>query len=604
MYYATFIYLLILVFIGKNFTNKTRFILAAFPLVLVAFLRYGVGADYFSYESLYESLEVSSINSYLNSLKTMEPIFKFLMGVFKFVGINYHIFIFSLSTFLVVLNLKWLYEISPNFEQSVLLQYSLLYIYWSLSAMRQGIVLSVLMYFFFNGKKRYSSIQLFAVTVLMMLVHVSAIIVPIYYLISKGKWNKKYFIVILLLSPVTRLIFDPQVMNLLASIPLIGKVARYADYNSIKFLSMPSLMRLSFIILILFHYDKLLEKYSERKRLIDFSLLGLISYFYLPLAMVIGTRVTIYSFCLIVIIFPMIVSLYEKTKLYIYSVIGFVSISSVSFYNEFSKLNARSGYNGSSHSLNFVTVFNGSRTMFDNSYAIDLEITDINRERLEHSNLLDRYNTEYNQVEAQFDSDFSNLPVRFGNGKFGIINSKGEVVGLPVNDISPKVYGKYIEKTIQYGDMRWKSYFEIGLDHLTEEEGLKQYTYIDLKDMIEKETSKELSFENSPVWYNVFYEKELESINFVNDIFYESSINLMRIFRYENSPEFTYLRISTDVSTYYIILKDGVPLVENLYKEVIPLNSSGIIIGRTKDGFEYINEHGSIIWYESIVKER
>ena len=437
MFYLAFIYLILLVYIGKNFSNKTRFALAAFPLLLIAIIRFGLGADYFSYEYIYMSLSTMSFLDSLKSFTNIEPIFKLIMYVFVSLKIPYHLFIAITSSFIILVNLKWLMnncmDNSNRYEMSVLLQFSMLYIYWSLSALRQGIVLVAMLYIFFNGKKEYSIQKKIISTFFFTLIHVSAIIVPIIYIfVELFKFNRKRFILFLLFAPLFKYLFGSAIMKAISLLPLLGKVASYANYNSISFVSMPSLMRLGFIFIIIFYYDELVHRFSNSKKMIDFALLGLIGYFYFPVAMVVGTRTTIFSYALIVILLPMVVSLYKKKSVVVASTVIIMLVSSVSFYNELLKVKDRTGYSGSLLQMNFETIFNGDLQRFSgNSNLFYIKVLEEQYSIYKDNKLNQRVNADYDEAESFYDANLKHEVVKFKNGLYGVLNEEGKVVIIP-----------------------------------------------------------------------------------------------------------------------------------------------------------------------------
>lgn len=365
MLYLAFIYLVILVFQGYKYEKKTRFILVMLPFILIIFLRYGIGADYFSYESIYGKVDPNNISGTIDRMPKIEPLY-LLMNIFaKKIGIPYHLFSGLFASGLTFLILKLLLDNSPQFELSALLYYSTLFIYWNISALRQGLVVTVLLFVYFNRHYEFTVYQrLFAVAFLSF-IHPTAIIVPILYLISLFPWEKIEFYLLLILAPIFREVVKIIINIIPPSLPYLGKIYKYVDYNSIQLISAPSFMRIAFIVFIVHHYVRLLEKYPEYRIMFNFSLLGLIMYFYLPTAMVVGTRTTIFSYYLIILIFPMILSLYKSKEIYTIVLYGLLGLSFISFYNEINKLVDRSGYKYDIHRLNTETIIQKNRDHFD-----------------------------------------------------------------------------------------------------------------------------------------------------------------------------------------------------------------------------------------------
>lgn len=352
-------------FIGRNYEDRKRFILALFPFVLIIFLRYGFGADYFSYEYIYKQIEPTNILHSIENMPKIEPIYIVLNAGAKFLKIPYHLFAGMYASTITILILKWLQGNSPNFELSVLMYYSFLFTYWNISALRQGIVVTILLFVYFNEKIKITKLQKLFVVGITFFMHPTAIIVPIIYYVSKFQWRKEEFYILLGFAPIVQILFRIVLKMIPPSIPYINKIYKYVSYNSIELISLPSLMRFSFFLLIVHHYIRLIEKYPNYRVMINFSLLNLIMYFYLPTAMVVGTRTTIFGYYLIIIIFPMILNLYESKEIYTLVLYSLLGLSTISFYNEMNKMVDRTGYRHGIHMINKETIFQKNRNHYD-----------------------------------------------------------------------------------------------------------------------------------------------------------------------------------------------------------------------------------------------
>lgn len=600
MYYFTFIYLLLLISFSKKLPDKYRFLLAAAPLIVIALVRYGVGADYFAYRYFFDYLDLGNLSSIFNFSDSVEPGFKLILYVVRFTKISSHLFVALISTITIVVTLKWIESTTTNFEMSVFLQYTMMYLYWNLSALRQGLVLSVLMYIFFNGKKQFTTKAKVIWTLIMFSIHITAIIVPMIYLISLLKWNKKSLFILLLLAPLTRILFGQYLIDFLTAIPLLSKVSRYIDYNSISLLSMPSIMRGSFIILILLHYDALVSKFADKVIQIKFSLLGLIAYFYLPISMVVGTRTTIFSFSLLVIILPYIASLYSTKKYYILASTVVILIGSLSFVNELSKLMARTGYLRSEWDLNFSTIFNKNIDDFNGIFATEYQFELIS-EKMEQSNqyIYERSSDFYLSPEVPYSADNQHFSVKFGsNNLYGIINQKGEVVVQPYFVYPPDVFKNYA--VIRDGNMSLsqESYFVMDILKELTEENLVPMSFI--KDVIKDELYLQYySKKGTTMMLNYPEISVLNNFDFLT-IYGKEKFDSVSKVNYKNATNYEYYKLLSGTRQYQFVTKNSKPLINKLYKDIIPLNEKGIIIGISHNIREYINSDGNIIWVEYI----
>src|SRR5699024_7045185 len=160
----------------------------------------------------------------------------------------YHLFAGLFASILTLLILKWLQDSSPRFELSALLYYSFLFIYWNISALRQGIVVTILLFIYFNQEYNFKAWHKFLSVIILFFIHPTAIIVPVIYIIAMFKWTKTEFYILLVLAPVLRTIVKIFINIIPPSVPYLGKLFKYLDYDSIQLLSFPSLMRFAFIV--------------------------------------------------------------------------------------------------------------------------------------------------------------------------------------------------------------------------------------------------------------------------------------------------------------------------------------------------------------------
>lgn len=270
----------------------------------------------------------------------------------------------------------------------------------------------------------------------------------------------------------------------------------------------------------------------------------------MPTAMVVGTRATIFGYYLILIIFPMVLELYEGKKLYKIVFIGLLGLSVVSYYNELSKLVDRTGYNYSISKLNFETVFQGNRSNFTNKYALDYLIKEENQNYLENLDLLKRVSSDNLQIENPDPVGMKKISVFFsGYDKYGIIDEEGRITKMP-----------YSDRRIDNG-------------------------VIDFPD---NSFLKMVRFKYEPEWLERY--ESLNRFNFGP----ESRVS---VYKSSYLNEYGNLRISWK-NHYFILLKNGEILVDRLYDDVHPFNKNGFALGYIGDWVEIINSDGKVIWVE------
>lgn len=601
MLYISLVYLFSFVYWGPKLSKKKKFILACIPFIIINFMRYGYGADYFSYARIYQDVGFRSISQIFDGSSGFEPLYVLVSFLSSKIGLSYHIFAGIMTSFISIIFILWMKDSSKNFEWSVLLFYVMHYPVWNLSALRQGIAMAIMFYFLFNNSKEFSSKIKVASVVVAILFHYASIIVPILYILSKFEWKKKWFIYLLLLVPVFRFILRPEILIYFESIPFVGKYTRYLLGNQVSLLGFTSLVRLFFFFAMYVYYDLLVDKYPDYKKFFNFVTLSFIMYLFLPFSTVIATRLTVYGYFLTVIVFPMIVDLYKDRKLLSFNVrkvfiTGLSVFSLLSFYNEFDKMRDRSGYVGSLTELNTMTIFNGTYNDFNKQFALMLQIREFSENNLIDNELINKSNTLDPKIETTFkDGDTYSLAYLPKLKQQVIINDNGEIFEVIDAEKRVAIIGNVKENKHSGKNYTSFSYF----------------TNLSDKQKVDDEVLNGIIIENAlkdtERLRNVFTMSSFD-INNLKDNKIISEYNMLPVessYLYSDSlgSEFKYLEISSTFENYYALLsKDGEVLIDKWYNSLSVQNNNGIVIGYTTFSKEYINSDGEIIWIESLNK--
>ncbi|MDE8276479.1 EpsG family protein [Erysipelothrix rhusiopathiae] len=598
MYYFSFIYLCAFLYFGKHLETKKKFIVAAVPFILIIFLRFGVGADYFSYQTIYESIDPHRINDSFASLPKIETLFKVLMLGGRALGMNYHIFSGLLCTGILLVALLWIKDSSDNFEMATLLYFSTFFLYWNLGALRQVIVIVGSMYVYFNRDRDFDWKIKGLTTFILFFIHGTALIVPIIFIATKFKWNFKIFAIIFVLFPLTRLIYTPAFFSVFENVPVLSKFLLYSDAENIKVLSVPFLLRFAIFSVTLLHYNKLTNKYSKQKNLIDFVLLNMLLYFYLPFSKVLGTRVTVFGYYASIIILPMILSLYEDKKLYKLAFIILLCFNGTQFYNELIKQVKRTGYEFTATRLNFETIFQKNYASFNNMYAFEVQNSELVRAQVKNYQQ-NKMRTVYAQ-EALYDPNLVHLSVKFPDSEkvkkgedfltFGIVNEKGQIVELPTAKSRFKIYGPFVEETIGERTFTSKLYRKIGNPLVVDFDLVKPEIESRFSDNLKRESKH---FPMTIVHKHKFTDyKQLESYN-KNTIWRGATYKDLLF------DDRSYFMIQTQFSNYFSIVdENGSILTDKFYSSISPFDADGIAVATTKYSREFLDYDGNVIWME------
>ena len=590
MLYLAFIIGLFCVFLNEKSgkVNKTYFYVFILSLFFIAIMRFGIGADYFAYDYLYNIMSSSDINNSFFVLDNVEWLFKYIMMSFNLLGISYHLFNVFFTVIILGFTLYWISKKSPNKYLSILLYISMFFLVWTLSAIRQGLVIAILLNVFF-GEKKFSTRNQILISVGLSLIHSSAIIALLIYLISKLNFNKKTILYFFIVSIVFNLFSITSNLAFLENVPYISKLLFYIDPVKISIFSFTSLMRLSFFFIVWFYYDQLVERYED-KTFINFVLINYILFFFLLFSVITSSRISIFGHLSMVVILPMILELYSKSKQRNIVLSSLILFSVFSFVKELDTVIDQTGFEGTKTELNFVSILNPDRTLFDQSHALESAV-DKSFKLSEAEFDKEKYIVEKNQKVVPYNPDLNHISVYFPIEKlYGIINENGEIVELPLSFVRTQIFDDAVEVVYNPYDFKTVLYREMQTG--------KSYTYHQTLDIVEKGNDEITRF--NAFWYDkkkvdftLFQQKE-----YMNQ-FNLGPINEAEKISSEFHPGFSYLKMTSNVRNYLVLLDENDEvLVNHIYYKIDAFNEKNIAVGHTKTQRHYINKKGEIIWVE------
>ena len=173
-------------------SEKTKVIIMVFLTSIVLVSRYGVGTDYFPYQFLYESMDISSFSL----SDRLEPGFKILMYLFRMLNLSFHTFAVFLSLIIYGLTSFWIYWNSRYPSRSLYLYTSMFFLVWTLSALRQGLVMSIALILFFDKDIKLSIYVKLLIIAGLSTFHLSALILIPLVFIMELNFSKKNLLII------------------------------------------------------------------------------------------------------------------------------------------------------------------------------------------------------------------------------------------------------------------------------------------------------------------------------------------------------------------------------------------------------------------------
>lgn len=260
---------------SNNKTHQIIFLSLTFfiPFFFLA-IRYNIGTDYPNYVMYFEK-----IASGMDTIK--EPGYEFINKVVSYFNLDVQwIFVFfGFFTF------YFSYKAFPKdgFAMSVFLFITIFYLYEGYSAIRQGLAMAIMIYstkyIYEKNFLKYFIFSIFAMSFHLM----TAIVLLLIYPFANKNINK--YVLILIISIMFIIIyyldFATKIMEFTAIL-----FPKYAWYIQSKYILGAStsygllgpLIKISIILLIIFHKDKVIKKYPIANLYINFTVLYIVSY--------------------------------------------------------------------------------------------------------------------------------------------------------------------------------------------------------------------------------------------------------------------------------------------------------------------------------------
>ncbi len=228
------------IFLGLNITlyvlrkripdyNKTVLILNGLFLIIVSGLRsMYVGTDAANYGNIFRSFGKASLTADFSNTSIDSFYFYRVICwiVYNLFGGNYQVMLFVSAAIIIYGFFKYLYYYSDNCQASVFYMITLYYFFTFWNITRQGMAIAFFLLAVIEfDKKKYVNFGL--LMVMAVLTHNVVIVMAVYFIFKKIKWNKSLFAVYSL-ALVAATLMIPVLFNLFVRI-----FPRYSIYSSV-----------------------------------------------------------------------------------------------------------------------------------------------------------------------------------------------------------------------------------------------------------------------------------------------------------------------------------------------------------------------------------
>lgn len=304
MFYIVFFIGLLLAAVNKKEISAKVF---AAVLFLLAAFRYGQGADYFSYATLYYWSSGSVITELVSGNGSQEIGYRFLSAIFKHYNLPYQIFI----SVIAVINIYFIYKTSVKYTKnptlSMLIYYSFYYFVWTYSSLRQGLALSIGLYYMLEAiRDSKNTIKFLIIAVAVSLLHSSALVFIVMFGITKIKLGKKQLLILLAVSIAFNIVPLEEIVRKLSEyIPVLTRILYYTN-GSLgigDFTNFKSVARFTFLFIAFLIYDVYCEESPENRKIMNIYIFSYILYFFFKFSELTAARLAIYGKILDIVIF-------------------------------------------------------------------------------------------------------------------------------------------------------------------------------------------------------------------------------------------------------------------------------------------------------------
>lgn len=304
---------LLIGYVFQMFNKKILFYSFALILVFMSFFRYGIGIDYFAYEFLFDRLQNSVSAEFKYGVDEQEIGFRLIGTFLKNIGFTYQYYLAFFASINLIYIVKICKKCSKNPTLSLFIFFSFYYVTWTLSGVRQGVVITVGLYYLLKYIKENKPLRLIAVSLLLSLIHSSAVVLILFYFLSKLNFKKSTLIVLSGIGAIASVVPTGFIINKFSWLPFYDRFFGYTDTAfALNIFDFQSIARAVFLIVALIFYDYYSEQGEMSKKIITIYILSIILYFFLSFSELAAARLAIYGKFLDIIIFANVLYLYKE----------------------------------------------------------------------------------------------------------------------------------------------------------------------------------------------------------------------------------------------------------------------------------------------------
>ena len=280
-------------------------------------LRFKVGADWYSYENIFKS-----INNFSDIiLAREEKLFMLFMYGSKLIANNYSFFVFIFFAVSFYLKYKVIKKYSPDIFLSLIIYFYTIFLIYDVNGIRQGMAMAIVLFSLSSILDKKLLLFIFLI-IIASLFHISAILFFPFYWLSKIKVHKRIMIIIMAISffifiPIQSILENSTIIQPLL---VLDRFSHYSAYlnnaagRDISFLSLAIFQRIFTFSLFYFYFNKLKIDDNFKTLLFNGYFISIIVFIFFSFSTEFASRLSFYFKALEIIIIPIIV--FSQNKIY------------------------------------------------------------------------------------------------------------------------------------------------------------------------------------------------------------------------------------------------------------------------------------------------
>lgn len=299
-------------------------------------LRYRVGADWYSYENLFNA--VRKLSDVFSARE--EKLFMLFLYGCKKIANSYSFFVFFLFAISFYLKFKTITKYSPDIFISLIIYFYTLLLIYDLNGIRQGMAMAIVLASLspILDKKL---LQFISLIIIATFFHTSAILFLPFYWLSRINISKRALFIVIAVSliisiPIRSLIENNSIVQSLLALDSFSHYSTYLTNENtgrdVSIISIAVFQRIFIFSLFFINYNKIIVREDLKLLLFNGYFIAIIIFIFLSFSAEFASRLSFYYKSLEIFMVPIIITSQKRISNRIILVLIFVMLSLLGTY--------------------------------------------------------------------------------------------------------------------------------------------------------------------------------------------------------------------------------------------------------------------------------